>query len=143
MAEECLICERIRRWRAGDNPYVIAEFTHSVFVVGDHQFHRGYCLLLLKEHVRELHELSPVVQQALFEELMRSGRAVFEAFEPWKMNYACYGNAEEHVHWHIFPRYDSESDHRRNPWLHSAEFTNHLLSPDQAREIASRVQDRL
>jgi hypothetical protein len=31
----------------------------------------------------------------------------------------------------------------RNPWRHSAEFKNHLVTPDQAQEIAARVRRHL
>ncbi|MBF2073596.1 MAG: HIT family hydrolase [Synechococcales cyanobacterium C42_A2020_086] len=65
---DCLICQRLAAWRQGSNPYVICELEHSLFVVGDHQFHRGYSLVLFKQHVRELHELSAAVQTTLFQE---------------------------------------------------------------------------
>ena len=97
-------------------------------------------MLLLKSHVRELHELSTDVQQAVFLELMTAGRAIVATFDPWKMNYACYGNAEEHVHWHIFPRYESDPDRRRNPWLHSAAFKEHRVTADRAVELASEIR---
>jgi diadenosine tetraphosphate (Ap4A) HIT family hydrolase len=138
-----LICDRVGTWRAGENPYFVHEFEHSLLVVGDHQFHRGYCLVLLKEHVRELHELNPDVQGQLWQEVMQAGRAVVRAFQPWKMNYACYGNAEPHVHWHLFPRYDREPDHTRNPWLHSARFKDHRISQESAEQLAARVRSSL
>ena len=43
---------------------------HSYFVVGDHQFHQGYALGLMKEHVREPFELSPHVQREHFREVI-------------------------------------------------------------------------
>src|SRR5713101_4698077 len=96
----CLICDRIALWRSGQNHYFIYEFEHSIFVVGDHQFHQGYSLILLKEHIRELHDLTTPVQSALFQEVMAAGRVLVATFQPWKMNYACYANAEPHIHWH-------------------------------------------
>jgi diadenosine tetraphosphate (Ap4A) HIT family hydrolase len=112
-------------------------------MVGDHQFHRGYCLLVLKAHVRELHELTGEAQAALFRELMEAGRAVAEAFGPWKMNYSCYGNVDPHVHWHLFPRYDTEPDHLNHPWLHASEFTEHATDAETARAVAEKVRAKL
>lgn len=43
----CLICERVRMAQEGRNPYLVAELDHTIVVVGDHQFHRGYTLVLL------------------------------------------------------------------------------------------------
>lgn len=143
VAEPCFICERVQLWRDNQNPYFVHEFEHSIFVIGDHQFHPGYSLVLLKEHVRELHELTPDVQAALFREVMAATEAVVRVFRSWKMNHACYGNAEQHVHWHLFPRYDTLPDHRRNPWLHAGEFGRHRIDAQAARELALRVRQGL
>ena len=48
-----LFCERVAVAKEGRSPHLIAEMDHSYFVVGDHQFHQGYALVLLKDHVRE------------------------------------------------------------------------------------------
>jgi diadenosine tetraphosphate (Ap4A) HIT family hydrolase len=139
----CSICQRVLLWREGRNPFFIHEFENSIFIVGDHQFHQGYCLLLLKDHVRELHELEPTVQAALFQELMMAGRAVVETFQPWKMNYSCYGNVDPHIHWHLFPRYQSEPDHLNHPWLHSSEFKDHLIDSETARGLGEKIKANL
>ena len=93
--------------------------------------------------MRELHELEPSAHLALSGELMTAGRAVVETFGPWKMNYACYGNLDPHVHWHLFPRYDSEPDHLHHPWLRAAEFKDHLIDAEAARELAARIRANL
>ena len=80
--EPCLICDRIQLWREGRNPYVIHEFEHSLLVVGDHQYHPDCSLVLLKDHVRELHELTPAVQTALFQEVMAATNAIVQTFTP-------------------------------------------------------------
>ena len=111
--------------------------------MGDHQFHKGYCLLLLKEHVRELHELKPETYLALCTELFEAGRAIAETFKPWKMNYSCYGNLDPHIHWHLFPRYEADPDHLNHPWLHAAEFKDHLINDEAARDISRRIEVNL
>ncbi|MBV9924108.1 MAG: HIT family protein [Acidobacteria bacterium] len=139
----CSICRRVALWREGRNAHFVYEFERSILVVGDHQFHKGYCLLLLKEHVRELHELEGEVYLALSRELITAGRAVVETFGPWKMNYSCYGNQDPHIHWHLFPRYDSEPDHLQQPWLHAAVFKDHLIDEEAARALAARIRAHL
>ena len=139
----CFICERLALWREGENPYFVHEFKHSIFVIGDHQFFKGYSLVLLKEHVRELHELPENMQQEHFLEVMAAGKTIQAVFKPWKLNYACYGNLVPHVHWHIFPRYEAEPDHTRNPWLHSSEFAKHTVDPGEAKKLAKLVRQGL
>jgi diadenosine tetraphosphate (Ap4A) HIT family hydrolase len=139
----CYICERIQLWRYGQNPSFIHEFEHSIFVLGEHQFHRGYSLILLKSHIRELHELQTEVQSALFQEVMTATNALVRTFQPWKMNHACYGNAEPHIHWHLFPRYDSMPDHTSNPWLHASEFKDHVIGLTETRRLIRDIQENL
>lgn len=140
----CLMCSRIDTILQGkENPFLIHEFEHSVLVVGDHQFFRGYSLLLLKEHQRELHELEPSVQAGLFAELMTAGRAVAKAFEPWKMNYSCYGNVVPHIHWHLFPRYESDPHREQVPWFYADEFEKHLIDAQTAQLLALQIKENL
>jgi diadenosine tetraphosphate (Ap4A) HIT family hydrolase len=140
---DCSICRRLALWRGGRNAHFVHEFEQSILVVGDHQFHRGYCLLLLKRHVRELHELEPDAYLALSRELRAAARAVAETFRPRKMNYACYGNLDPHVHWHLFPRYESDPDHLQHPWLHAPEFKDHPTDEETARDLAARIRANL
>jgi diadenosine tetraphosphate (Ap4A) HIT family hydrolase len=112
-------------------------------VIGDHQFHKGYSLILLKEHVRELHELPALTQLELFEEVMLAGRSIVNTFNPWKMNYACYGNAEPHIHWHLFPRYESDPNHKGIPWRHASKFKDHLIDSQTAKDLSQIVKEQL
>ena len=120
----------------------VIRFVFASFV-GDHQFHKGYAVLLLKDHVREMHELSPQAAADLMGELMSATRAVVKTFKPWKINHACYGNAVPHIHWHIFPRYESDSDHLNHPWIHAQKFKDHEIDPQTARAIAQQVRANL
>ncbi|MEO7995076.1 MAG: HIT family protein [bacterium] len=119
---------------------MIHEFPHSLWVVGDHQFYKGYTLLLLKEHVRDLHELPRAVQLAYFDEVMQATDVIVKLYQPAKMNYSCYGNLDPHLHWHLFPRYTDDPDRQGLPWQHAAEFGNHALTHDQLRATAAEIQ---
>ncbi|HUG65754.1 MAG TPA: HIT family protein [Gaiellaceae bacterium] len=136
----CLICDRVALASDGRNPYVVAEMEHSYFVVGDSQFHRGYALVLLKEHVREPFDLPVSVQCDHFREVMRAAEALHATFQPVKMNCSCYGNAEPHVHWHIVPRYADDPHPRQDPWREAERFSERLVSVDEARSLAAEIR---
>jgi diadenosine tetraphosphate (Ap4A) HIT family hydrolase len=136
----CLICERVALLKAGRNPHLIAEMTYSYFVVGDHQWHQGYALVLLKEHVREPFQLPPDMQREHFREVMRAAEALNDTFLPSKMNFSCYGNAVPHVHWHIVPRYANDPHPGKDPWEDVERFGEKTITPDEAREIAGRIR---
>jgi diadenosine tetraphosphate (Ap4A) HIT family hydrolase len=136
----CLICERVALARSGNNPYLVAEMDHSYFVVGDHQFHRGYSLVLLKEHVREPFDLPVDRQREHFREVMRAAEAIRDTFRPRKMNFSCYGNAEPHVHWHIVPRYEDDPHPGKDPWQDIARFGETTITADEARALAAKIR---
>lgn len=143
----CDGCFRSQSLKLGTNSQLrgrlIHEFKHSYFVLGDHQYFEGYCVLLLKAHVRELHELASNTQVELFQELMTAGQAVHDAFKPWKLNYSCYGNFVEHIHWHIFPRYESDPDHKVHPWLNSEKFSAKIPTESEVKSAVISVQKHL
>jgi len=113
---------------------------HSFFVVGDHQWHKGYSVVLLKEHLREPFELSPDTQREHFREVMRAATALQATFHPVKLNYSLYGNVEPHVHWHLVPRYADDPHPGKDPWEDIARFRERIITPDQAREVAARIR---
>lgn len=157
----CLICERIAAIREGRNPHFVAELEASYVVLGDYQFFRGYTLLLAKDHAAEVHELPPHNRHRCLEEMSLVAEAVSNAFRPRKLNLECLGNAEPHVHWHIFPRYPDDPSPATTSWkvakelryaerhrpdsaqlaeLKSALLREMLKLPTIARTIISRQQ---
>src|ERR1700693_2406155 len=113
---KCGICAGLEHIRAGKAPNLIAELDHSYVVLGDAQFYRGYCILLAKQHARELFELSRDEARGLLDELRSVAEAINSVVKPLKLNYECLGNLEAHVHWHVFPRFESEEEKfRRAP----------------------------
>jgi diadenosine tetraphosphate (Ap4A) HIT family hydrolase len=139
MAEHCEMCRGVAAAIAGKNPHLVHEFEHSFLLVGSHQRFAGYCVLVAKTHVREPFEL-PL---AALDELMTAARAIQEAYGPWKINYGCYGNQVPHVHWHLFPRYETDPMLKQVPWMQSAEFERSATTPEQAREVIERVRKAL
>jgi diadenosine tetraphosphate (Ap4A) HIT family hydrolase len=63
---------------------------------------RGYCCLVLKRHVVELHDLSDYEALALMRGVSRALKDVTDAI---KLNMEIHGNTIPHLHAHFFPRY--------------------------------------
>ena len=139
----CAICDRIRNITAEGSLALIYEFPLSYLLLGDHQYFPGYCLLIYKWHVRELHELSAEESAELNTELMLATNAIVKAFNPWKINHACLGNTDEHIHWHIIPRYDTEPDHSKHPWLHADEFHGVVPDDEHKQIIIQRIKEHI
>ena len=110
----CIICDRIRMIKAGENPYFVKELDTGYAVLGDHQHFRGYTLFLMKEHVTELFELKADVRARFLAEMTLVAQAAAKAFGAEKMNYECLGNGDAHLHWHLFPRVSGDLGHYGN-----------------------------
>jgi diadenosine tetraphosphate (Ap4A) HIT family hydrolase len=139
--DKCAICTRLEN--IAMDAALVHEFANSYLLLGNHQYFRGYCILLYKWHVRELHELDSDMQTDLNHELMLATQAVVRAFNPWKMNHACLGNRDQHIHWHIIPRYETEADHQYDPWKHADEFDNWLITDKQKQELIALIKEQI
>ncbi len=98
------------------NKYFVKELITGYVVVGYSQYQKGYTLFLSKTHATELHELSKEQRTLFLQEMAIVAEAVYKAFHPKKLNYELLGNAEQHLHWHLFPRYKSDADPTMPVW---------------------------
>jgi len=131
-SRECGICRLIERIRTGAFPDFVAELPHSFVILGDRQFYRGYCIAFAKLHATELHLMPPAEARALFDETVAVGEAIAAVVKPVKLNHECLGNAEPHVHWHIFPRYAGDPMRHAPIWVR----------PETEIKIALKERDR-
>lgn len=115
--EQCLICDRIKSIRLGNNPYFVKELKTGYVVLGDFQYYEGYTLFLCKIHAEELHELKRPFMKIFLEEMVMVAKAVYKTFHPSKLNYEMLGNGDPHLHWHIFPRYKSDPNFKSPIWV--------------------------
>lgn len=131
--QSCPHCLRIEQCGLGFRDGVVYETKNAVVVAGDHQFFPGYCVVIAKRHIREMHDLPEQDALSLFRDVLHVGRVIQAGFSCFKMNYVSLGNVHEHLHWHVIPRYQSDPDHQDHPWKN-----NHLFSkyPNSAESIA-------
>lgn len=115
--DNCLICERINQIKSGTNPYFVLELNTGYVVLGDFQFFKGYTLFLCKKHCNELHKLEPKFRWQYLKEMSLVAEAVFQAFKPNKLNYELLGNSYKHLHWHIFPRHQTDPRPTEPVWV--------------------------
>ncbi len=81
--------------------------------IARNQAHRGYSLVVLREHITDLGDLSSEQLQAFWSDVQRAGRAIAATFEPRKIDYLVMGHRMPHLHCHVFPQH-SEDDPLRN-----------------------------
>ncbi len=111
-AQNCIMCQK---WEQ-DSDLQIVELTHSYVILNRDQFFPGYTLLFTKDHVTELFHLDKTVRSELTEEISRIAEALYNIFQPDKINYELLGNMVPHMHWHLVPRFSSDPLWPRPIW---------------------------
>lgn len=138
--EGCGHCERLAKAASGELGTLLLDRPNSIAVIGDHQFYPGYAMVLSKHHIREMHDLPANISAELFQDVLDLGKAIHAAFQPWKINYASLGNVDEHLHWHVIPRYADDPDKKEHPWKHSAIFSKYKTTPDDIRRLKAALK---
>ncbi len=138
----CTFCEQ-RALSDHDDAFLIHRYPLSDLRVGQHQYFKGYCVLVLRDHVVEPTDLDPKDQVQFFQELSTASSLLQKTFSPYKMNYACYGNVVPHMHWHLIPRYEHEAARLQPPFCLSEEFKNFPVTPEDARRIAREIRQHI
>jgi len=108
-----LIEERVKLARLGENPYVITKLKSGWVVVGDVQPVEGYCVLLPDPVVKDLNSLNETERTEYCLDMIRIGDALLKVTDAYRINYEILGNSEPALHAHIFPRYLTEPERKR------------------------------
>lgn len=151
---QCPLCDRVSRCGRGEDAWHIATLDECVVVLGDNQGCRGWCVLLLREHVEHLDELTVERQRRVFGEVARVAHAIREVFPgsgkmvghmpgPPRINYECLGNQVAHVHWHVIPRHADDPTPTRAVWDWPEEQLRGTLTELKKVEILKRLRARL
>ncbi len=113
----CEICTRIDDIKNGKHPGFIAELPTGYAVLGDSQFFRGYTLFLCKTPAPDLEDLPRELRFQFLREMALVSEAVSTVLQPQKMNVESLGNMVPHLHFHLFPRFESETEPTKPVWL--------------------------
>ncbi len=144
--ESCLVCERIARIKENTNPYFVRELNTGYVVIGDQQRIKGYTLFLCKQHAIELHELEPRYRDEFLHEMAIVAEAVYNAFQPDKLNYSLLGVGRGvHMHWHIHPRRKGDTPAPGPVYQLGKELTDPRFTPSQREleELKARLNEEL
>lgn len=139
---------RISSAKNGTNPMVIKEMTSGFVVLGDVQFLPGYCVLLPKEEVNSLNDLSIEERQSFLTDMSILGDAILSVCKPLRINYDILGNTDNYLHAHVFPRYKWEEEAlRKMPvWLYDKanwQDEEKAYNPEKHDEIKEKIYQYL
>ncbi|WP_243224947.1 HIT family protein [Microbacterium sp. CIAB417] len=111
-AEGCGMCTDAH---LDENPHsVLITSTDATHVrLSRNQAHRGYALVILREHRVDLADLDTAALAAFWRDVQRAARSIQAVFTPRKIDYLVMGHRMPHVHCHLLPQH-SEDDPLRN-----------------------------
>lgn len=117
MPPPCPLCDKLANRAQLEPGHLVCEGEASVAFLGPWQVYAGYCVVVAREHVRELHDLAPAVRAKFVDEACRVAQAIEAAFRPRKLNVESLGNQVPHLHWHVFPRSEDDPERLKAVWL--------------------------
>jgi diadenosine tetraphosphate (Ap4A) HIT family hydrolase len=141
-----LIHERVAACRDGSNPTIICRLPSGWAVLGDHQFLRGYSLLLPDPVVTDLSDLVGEGRRRFLWDMSLLGQAVGTCTDAARLNYEILGNAEPALHAHVWPRFADEPDEfRRGPVgrYPAAQRASEPFSPERHGPLQAALRDEL
>lgn len=140
---ECALCKRVENSRKGEYPFLIHEFPHSYLYLGEHQFYQGYCVLVTKKHYREMTDMPEKERNEFFLEMMTVHKLLEKTFNFKKMNMESLGNVVAHIHWHFFPRYETEPYFTNPPFLQMDQFEQARIDTTTREELIEKLKTSL
>ena len=76
----------------------------------------GYFRVIWNRHISEMSDLTDEDRAHLEKVLLTVEKALREAMQPDKVNWAQFGNMVPHLHWHIIARYRDDSHFPESIW---------------------------
>ena len=119
----------------------IAELPESILYLHTDQFFPGWSVLVLRRHTTELFDLEREERARVMDEVSDVARALKQAFDARKVNYALFGNLIPHMHWHLIPRLATDPA-AREPVFAVSHDPVRLSRMERADRIA-RIRSRL
>ncbi|MGI4720444.1 MAG: HIT family protein [Janthinobacterium lividum] len=113
----------------------------SVIVVDDANY-PGFCRVILRDHVREMSDLSNEDRLLVNEAVYQVELAVREVMQPLKVNVASLGNVVPHLHWHVIPRYADDAHFPAPVWAAATRQTDEAILA-QRRALLPALQQAI
>lgn len=85
-------------------------------ILADEPGFAGFCRVIWQAHVREMTDLTASEREHLMRVVFAVEQVLRDTLQPDKINLASLGNVTPHLHWHVIPRYRSDSNFPDPVW---------------------------
>jgi Diadenosine tetraphosphate (Ap4A) hydrolase and other HIT family hydrolases len=135
----CYYC--IKDSRLQDLMMEVCQLSASTLYLFNDQTYRGRCVVVYKEHKKELFEINEKDLALFVKDISNAAFAIHKVFSPDKINYAVFGDKVPHIHFHLVPKYEYGPN-----WGSAFEITPEekvILSDEEYNDIISRLKENL
>ncbi|MBV6274112.1 HIT family protein [Alcaligenaceae bacterium CGII-47] len=102
--------------------------------------HPGFTRVIWQDHIAEMTQLSATERDGLMDIVYMVEQVQRRVLRPDKINLAALGNQVPHLHWHVIPRWHSDS-HFPNPIWCAADPAQITAWTAQRQEIEARLPE--
>lgn len=122
------------------NPFsvLVAELSASYARLSRNQAKPGYCVVVAKQHVPEVHEFDDETLIEFWRDVASVGRAVERVYSPVKLFNLVMGGRCPHVHCHVHPQYSDD-----DPFALDFGEAELLVGADELRSAADQLAAHL
>ncbi|MFI3256845.1 MAG: HIT family protein [Spirochaetales bacterium] len=131
---DCFYCENGEKRKS--LMIEICKLKYSTIYLNKDQKHLGRVVVMFNEHKTEYFQLTEEENAGYFAELSIVAKAIYNLYEPDKINYATFGDNVPHVHIHVVPKYKDGLN-----WGEPFDDTldKHFLTDNQYDKIKSEI----
>lgn len=98
----CMYCEQ--GVKLDELMISVCELTYTRVYLVKNQNYVGRCVVVYKNHVHEMFEISQEERNGYFFELSLVSKVINDMYGAAKMNYGIYGDNVPHLHCHVIPK---------------------------------------
>ncbi|MEA5050193.1 MAG: HIT family protein [Oscillospiraceae bacterium] len=103
---ECVYC----KYAIPSHVVKVCDLDSSKVFLFKEQTHAGRCVVVEKNHHRELFELSDAELCGFMRDVSLVAKAINELYHPDKINYGSFSDTMGHIHFHIVPKWEGKEE---------------------------------
>lgn len=105
---ECLYC--LNNQTLSELMFFVADLNVSRLFLFKEQTYYGRCVVVYKDHVNDITDLSDIDRKSFMDDVAEATRAIKKVFNPDKVNFGAYSDKLTHLHFHLTPKYQGGPD---------------------------------
>ncbi len=117
---KCKFCSRGEELKKKFLPISVME--GSYLYLFRNQYYKGRCCLILKNHYKLLSQIPQEEARLIFNDVYTLTNALKEIFNPDSFDIASFGDATDHFHIHIVPKYKETDLYGKPYYIENAPF---------------------